>query len=221
MSATTQMREDRAQRDKTLVFILDLRDPFSYLALGPAIDLAFSASLSSVDWLPIRKHTLRPPSTPRPEDDRGVQHRRSRAQMIAREIAIYAEAQKIKLESPYRDGHADAAYRAWLWIRASAPDRLPAFLKAVFQAYWAEGLDPEKEDGTLSLLERLGFDRTEFEQWASRQGDAALRSLESQLEDTGISQAPACLVEDEVFYGRQHLPMVRWILDGRKGNGPI
>lgn len=221
MSATAETRADRARREETLVFVLDLRDPFSYLALGPAIDLASSLSFSSVDWLPIRKHTLLPPSKPSPEDDRGVRHRRSRAQMIAREIAIYAEAQALTIDSPYREGHADAAYSAWLWIRASAPDRLPAFLKAVFQAYWAEGLDPEKGDRILALLEGLGFDRTEFEQWASLQGDTALRSLESQLEDIGISQAPAYLVEGEVFYGRQHLPMLRWILDGRKGPGPI
>ncbi len=184
MSASTEAREALEQSDETLVFILDVRDPFSYLALGPAIELsssispsgrspiASSTSAASVDWLPIRKHTLLPPSTPGPgpEDDRSIQHRRSRAQMIAREITIYADVQGLTIDSPYRDGHADAAYTAWLWIRATAPDQLPAFIKAVFNAYWAEGLDPESGDEILPMLERLGFHRAEFEPWASTQG---------------------------------------------------
>ena len=141
--------------------------------------------------------------------------------MIAREIAIYAEGRGIVIDSAYREGHADAAYRAWLWVRATAPARLPAFLQAVFQAYWAEGLDPEKEDEILPLLEQLNLDRAGFAQWARDHGGTALRSLESQLDDASISQAPAYLVEGEVFYGRQHLPIIQWILDGRKGKGPI
>jgi 2-hydroxychromene-2-carboxylate isomerase len=39
--------------------------------------------------------------------------------------------------------------------------------------------------------------------------------------NSGWFQAPGFVVEDEVFYGRQHLPMIRWILEGRSGPVPI
>jgi 2-hydroxychromene-2-carboxylate isomerase len=41
------------------------------------------------------------------------------------------------------------------------------------------------------------------------------------LQERGLFQVPAYLVEEEVFYGRQHLPMIRWILAGRSGPIPI
>lgn len=219
MSTALQADKDLRQDRHALLFILDLRDPFSYLALGPAIELATQAD--SADWLPVRRHTLLPPSPPSMEDDRGIQHRRARAQMIAREIAIYAERQDITVGSPYRDGHADAAYTAWLWVRATAPDRLPTFLKAVFEAYWAEDLDPEEQGEIFRLVERLDLDGSQYREWASSQGATRLRTVESLLQEAGISQSPAYLVEDEIFYGRQHLPMIRWILEGRQGAGPI
>jgi hypothetical protein len=45
--------------------------------------------------------------------------------------------------------------------------------------------------------------------------------LAALLRDRGVSGVPCYLVEDEVFLGRQHLPMIRWILGGRRGPGPI
>ena len=42
---------------------------------------------------------------------------------------------------------------------------------------------------------------------------------------TACDGQPLCLEEvevgDEIFIGRQHLPMIGWILDGRVGPGPI
>ena len=43
----------------------------------------------------------------------------------------------------------------------------------------------------------------------------------NELRSAGLFQVPAYVVEDEVFYGRQHLPMIGWILDGRSGPVPI
>ena len=37
----------------------------------------------------------------------------------------------------------------------------------------------------------------------------------------GVNSAPTFVVGDELFRGRQHLPMIRWILGGRAGPGPI
>ena len=37
----------------------------------------------------------------------------------------------------------------------------------------------------------------------------------------GVFETPAYLVDGEVFLGRAHLPMVRWILSNRAGPPPI
>ena len=36
----------------------------------------------------------------------------------------------------------------------------------------------------------------------------------------GIFGVPTYVVEEEIYFGREHLPRVRWILEGRKGPAP-
>ena len=70
-------------------------------------------------------------------------------------------------------------------------------------------------------MDSLSGDGADFGRWAASDGPEALATLEFELREFGLHQTPAYVVEHEVFYGRQHLPMIRWILAGRKGPGPI
>jgi 2-hydroxychromene-2-carboxylate isomerase len=199
---------------------LDVRHPLAYLALRPAVALGRELGIE-VDLLPIEGQTLRAPSAPGPHDDRGIRHKRYRAQMIAREIAVYAGAAGLVVREPYRDGSPRAAHLAWLWVRARGPGALPGFLDELFRRYWALELDAGDVAGVTDLLRALGLDPAGFAAWATHEGAGHAKRVAAALGEAGIEQAPAYLVGDEVFYGRQHLPMIRWILAGRSGPGPI
>lgn len=203
-----------------LTVALDVRHPFAYLALRPTIAFGEETGLE-INWLPLVGPTLKKPSTPGADDDRGIRHRRHRARTIAREIAIYAEAQGLVVEEPYRDGPADAAHLGWLWMRAKARPRLEPFLEDLFRRYWTLALDANSTDEVAEIVEHHGGPAESFRTWASTEGPVVADGLASSLRAAGITQAPAYLIDDEVFWGRQHLAMVRWILDGRKGHGPI
>ena len=110
---------------------LDVRHPFSYLALGPALALADELG-TGCDLLPIETQSLREPPAAGASDDRGIRHRRKRAAMIAREIAVYAEAQGLDIREPYRAGSSSAVALAWVWLREQHPSQLPAFLREAF-----------------------------------------------------------------------------------------
>ena len=200
--------------------VLDLRHPLAYLALRPAIDFARELAIE-VDWLPFAGDALRAPSAPGPDDDRGVRHRRHRVRAIAREIAVYADAQWLVLREPYRGGPSDAAQLAWLWVRARAPGSLPAFLGELFRRYWALELDADDRGGALELLRAQALHPAGFEAWAVDEGPRELRRVAAALREAGVQLTPAYLVGDELFVGRQHLPMIRWILEGRTGPPPI
>lgn len=203
-----------------LTIALDLRSPFSYLALRPSFELVDETGVE-VEWLPVRALTLSPPSRPGPGDDRGVRHRRYRAEMLAREIEVYAAAQGLTIEGPYRDGGADAVHLAWLWLRDGAPARFRAFLEEAFGRYWSRKLDPEQLDDVSALLDELALDGARFRHWADRDGPAALSASQARAAELGLLQAPAYRWQGELFLGRQHLPMLRWLLSGRSGEVPI
>ncbi len=203
-----------------LTVALDLCHPLAFLALRPAIDLGRELDLQ-INWLPLRAQPLKAPSAPGPDDDRGTRHKRHRAQMIAREIPIYAQAQGRIVQEPYRDGPTDAAHMGWLWVRAQAPESLESFLEELFQRYWSVDLDAGDPNDVASVVDACGEDASGFRRWAADGGPAVVDAVARELTAAGVFQAPAFLVDDEVFYGRQHLPMVRWLLRGREGPVPI
>jgi 2-hydroxychromene-2-carboxylate isomerase len=200
--------------------LLDLRHPLAYLALRPAIDFGREQDIE-VDWLPLVVPTLNPPSAPGPDDDRGVRHRRYRAQAIAREIETYAAVQGVVIREPYRDGDAGAANLGWLWVRERLPAALPGFLTRLFRGYWTLALDAGSRKQVAEHVDAVGADGAAFLAWCDGEGAAAADDVAARLRALGLFQVPAFVVEDEVFYGRQHLPMIRWILGGRSGPVPI
>ena len=197
--------------------LLDVRSPGGYLALHPT--RALSRELGTpIDWLPIQVPPLQPPSEPGPDDDRGTRHRRYRAEALAREIAVYAEAQGLVMRDPYRAPDPTAVHLGWLWLRERSPDALFGFLARAFRAYWALELDSADPAAVAPLL---GEHADGYREWCEDDGPATARLLAETLKERGLFGSPTHLVAEEVFLGRQHLPMIRWILEGRSGRGPI
>jgi len=210
-----------AELDQSRVTVLlDVRHPLAYLALGPAIALGVSEGIE-INWLPLATPPLHAPSIPAANDDRGIRHRRARATAIAREIEVYAAAQGLVVREYYRNAEAGAAHLGSLWVRDRHPEQHVPYLRESFRAYWALELDASSTRAVAALLDRMDADGSGFLAWATGDGPGEAAALEDALRNYGLFGVPAYIVEDEVFYGRQHLPMIRWILRGRSGPGPI
>jgi len=199
---------------------LDIRHPLAYLALAPAIEFGRELELA-INWLPFRAEPLRPPAPTSAGDDRGTRHRRNRARMIAREIAVYAQSQGLRVEQPYRDEPAEAAGLAWLWMRAHAPELLEPFLLEMFRRYWALEFDASDLAAAEELVRVSGEDGAGFLEWATAEGRDALDRVGGELSGAGVAGVPAYLVGEQLFLGRQHLPVIRWLLEGSAGPVPI
>ena len=206
--------------DATLTVLLDVRQPLAYLALGPTIELGRRRALE-INWLPCSLSPLKPPPPESEGDDRSVAHRRNRSQMIAREIETYADAQGLTLRDYYRNGDWSVLALAWLFVREHARPSLEAFLEATFAAYWAVELDPMDVAAVAKHVAEAGVSADDFMAWAGSGGPEAAEAIAATLRSRGMSGAPAYLVAGEYFQGRQHLPMIEWLLDGQEGPGPI
>ena len=203
-----------------LSVLLDIRNPYSYLALHPAAAVARELRIT-INWLPLCVSPLLPPAPPREGDDRGIRHRRHRARAIAREIETYASLQGLVLRDLYRRTDSSVVNLGWLWVRDQKPDRLESFLAEAFRAYWALELDPGSEPAVAALVDSVEGDASGFRAWCADAGVGVAGRLAEELGERGLFGAPGYLVEQEVFQGRQHLPMIRWILEGRQGPVPI
>ncbi len=45
--------------------------------------------------------------------------------------------------------------------------------------------------------------------------------VQAGLEEAGIFLSPAYVYSGEIFQGRQHLPLLRWMMSGREGEPPV
>jgi 2-hydroxychromene-2-carboxylate isomerase len=197
---------------------VDVKHPLAYLAFGPVQALAETLAVA-VDWLPFPTEPMKPP--PPAADDRGTRHRRTRARYLEADIERYAAAQGIVIRDLYRATDSTLASLGLLWIRSHAPARSADYLQRVFTGYWTEQLDVEDRGALGTVLAQLGLDSRAFADFARGSGPAELAAQRERLVAAGVFTVPSLVVEDEVFVGRAHLPMARWLLTGRSGPPPI
>ncbi|MDE0226914.1 MAG: DsbA family protein [Gammaproteobacteria bacterium] len=193
-----------------LAVVLDVKDPHSYLAKDPTYALADDLGVD-IDWLPFVSRPLRRHGS---GADRGSRHRRFRAAYQERSIARYAGARGLSVRDIYRAPDSSLAGMGMLAARTHSEKALRDYLDRAFRQYWEEGLDIEDADAISRLLSAAGVG--EFDPDVDH-----FRALQERLALAGVFDTPAYLVDGDIFLGRAHLPMIRWILTGRAGPPPI
>jgi len=196
--------------------LVDFASAASYLAIEPARALESRVG-ATFQWLPFHGPALTLTEPAEATTDRGTKHRRLRAQYIARDLQRYAEARGLHLTDVHRKVDAGPASLALLWLNRCAPERAGDFVERVFQRVWRHN-----EPADAAFLENaLGEFGSGFRDY--RAGDAArdLQRVRDEATEIGVWISPAFVVGDEPFIGRQHLPIVEWLLAGQKGPPPI
>ena len=105
-----------------------------------------------------------------------------------------------------------------LWAKErGAFDR---FIDIAYPPFWRRELDIEDIDVIERTLGEAGIEAEGFREWAAGPGRALHDRTNLEAFDAGLYGVPTYLVEDEMWFGREHLPRVAWILGGRKGDAP-
>ena len=194
-------------------FAFDYTNVSSLLALNPTCALAEELGIG-IEWLPFRTQVRDAPLPRAKRESVGQRHTRVRAEYFAKETARYAKWQGIELNRDADGVDSTLACAGGLW--AQRHGIAGAYNHRVLTEFWAGRLDIEDRDAVTGVLDEVGapgFERFEFhEMLTAHQASVAAR---------GIFMLPTYLVEDQVFVGRAHLPMIRWLLTGRAGPGPL
>jgi 2-hydroxychromene-2-carboxylate isomerase len=206
----------------TLMVAIDFKSPQSYLAKAPTRELAKELGVA-IDWEPVRARPLTPPAAETTHDDRGTRHRRFRALYFERDLHRYARAQGLALGDVYRSPDSSLAGMGLLWVKrhaagAGARGMVDDYVDRVFDGYFGARLDLEDLGALRAVIEAVGAPGDAFSPEAMR---AEYDGTLARLREAGAIEAPAYLVGGDVFIGRQHLPMIRWLLEGKTGAPPI
>jgi len=215
----------RPEPGRDLVVYLDVKSPYAFIAKDPTRALAARLGVS-VEWRPL---TLNIPSylgsARLDKSGRVVESRRSAGQWSSvryayRDARRYARLQGYTLRGTEKIWDTSLVHMAFLWAKRQGDEPLERFLDDVYERFWRRELDVEDAVVLVDCLRRAGADAVGFEDYARGPGRAEHDEMQAAVFDAGIFGVPSYLVDGELYFGREHLPSVRWALEGRHGPRP-
>ena len=211
--------------DVPLAVYIDLKSPYAYLAIAPTRAMATRLGVP-VDWRPF---TLDIPSYLGSArlDKKGKVAKSSRsaeqwsgvkyAYMDARR---YANLRDMTVRGTVKIWDSSLAGIAMLWAKRQGASAFDRFVDAAYPPFWRRELDIEDESVLAETLSAAGIDADGFAAFAEGEGRALHDETNERAFDAGVFGVPTYVVEDELWFGREHLPRVAWILGGRAGPAP-
>ena len=211
--------------DAPLIVYLDFKSPYAYLAKDPTRELEADFGIT-IDWRPL---TLDIPSFlgSAKVDDVGkvVEANRTPRQWQGVRYAYmdakrYARLKDILIYGPKKIWDSSLASIGMLWTRQAERTVLDAYLDIVYERFWRRELDIEDPAVIAAVVAEAGGDASGYLDYADGAGRREHDELQSRLHPAGIFGVPTYVIEGEIFFGREHLPVVRWMLGGQQGPAP-
>ena len=208
-----------------LIVYIDFKSPYAYLAKDPVYAIAAEIGIE-VDWRPL---TLDIPSYLGSArlDDKGkvVESQRTPAQWAGvryayRDAKRYASLRNIRLLGTTKIWDSSLAGIGMTWAKTQGPGVLRGYLDRTYERFWKRELDIEQLDVVRNVLREAGANVDGFAEFATGPGRADHDATQLAIFEAGIFGVPSFIVGGELFWGREHLPMVRWLLAGQPGHAP-
>ena len=208
-----------------LIVYLDIKSPYAYLAKDPAYQLEEEFNIE-IDWRPL---TLDIPSylgsAKTNTQGEVVESKRSPQQWLAVRYAYmdakrYARLNDIILYGTQKIWDSSFAGIAMLWAKEQGRKELRSYLDIVYERFWRRDLDIENSEVMASLLLEAGVSTDGFLDYLHGPGRLIHDELQGNLHPAGIFGVPTFVIDGEIYFGREHLPSIRWHMSGCNGNAP-
>jgi 2-hydroxychromene-2-carboxylate isomerase len=208
-----------------LIAYLDYKSTYAYLAKDVTYALADELGIE-IDWRPF---TLDIPSylgsARLDTSGRVVENQRSggqwnRVRYAYRDGRRYGAPRGLVVRGTTKTWDSSLAGIGMLWAKAQGKAILRAYTDLVYDRFWKRELDIEDAGVIERVLREAGAPTADFRAYAAGPGRALHDEIQQAAFDAGIFGVPTYILEGERFFGREHLPRIRWMLTGRHGPPP-
>jgi len=204
---------------------IDYKSPYAFVAKDPTYQLEKEFGIE-IDWYPLTLNIGSFLGTAK-KDNSGnvVENNRSPRQWLAvkyayRDARRYAELRGLTLKGTQKVWDSSLAAIGLLWAKQQGHDPLRAYTDITYERFWKRELDIEDSGVIVSLLEESGCETDGFLDYLGGDGRAYHDRLQDEILDAGYYGVPTYVIDGESYFGREHLPRVRWHLAGRPGPLP-
>jgi 2-hydroxychromene-2-carboxylate isomerase len=198
--------------EKTVPVYIDFKSPYAYLAVEPARTLERDYRVR-LDWLP---YTLDIPdflgSARVDEHGHVIEQARSahqwrRVRYAYLDVRRYANLRGLTVRGPRKIWDSSLAAIGLLYAKEHGVIR--AYTDIVFERFWQRALDIEDPKVIEAVLAEAGAGTTGFAGFARGEGRARHDRIRAAAEEAGVFGVPTFVLDGEIFFGREHLALIR------------
>ena len=203
---------------RTIVVYTDYKSPYAYIAKDLTYELAAETGVE-VDWRPYSLHIpsflgsaeVDADGKVLSEDRNAHQWRRVRySYMDCRRLA---EGRGLVIRGPRKVFDSTTAHTGMLYAQRAGVFR--PYHDMVFERFWKHELDIEDAGAIAAVLAEAGADPDGFGDFHAGEGRVALDRIMEDANESGIFGVPSFVLDDgEIFWGREHLALIRERLAG-------
>jgi 2-hydroxychromene-2-carboxylate isomerase len=211
--------------DAPLIVYIDYKSPYAYLAIEPTQALEDELGIEA-DWRPF---TLDIPSylgsARLNQEGKVVESERApgqwtRVKYAYHDVRRYGSLRGIVVRGTVKIWDSSLTGIGMLWAKAQDKAVLRTYSGIVYERFWKRELNVEDAGVIERVLDEAGARTAGFLDYASGEGRLLHDSIQRKAFDAGIFGVPTYVIDGEIFFGREHLPRIRWMLTGRSGAPP-
>ena len=208
-----------------LVVYIDFKSPYAYLAIEPTRRVGRELGIE-IDWQPF---VLDIPSylgsSRLKKSGEVAEHSRSEEQWSGVKYAYYdcrryANLRGLTVRGTVKIWDTNLAAIGMLWAKRQGDEILQRYIDRIYEPFWKRELDVEDSAEIERVLADSGADVRGFNVFSLGEGARENEQLQEKTFDQGVFGVPTYALGDELYFGREHLPRVRWQLQGRQGPAP-
>ncbi len=198
--------------DKQIDVYIDYKSPYAYLAIEPAWELEQDFKVF-LNWLP---YALDIPdflgSAKVDEDGHVVEQNRTphqwrRVRYSYMDARRYANLRGLTIRGPQKIWDSSLAAIGLLYAKDQGVFR--AYNDMVYERFWRRELDIEDPAVIEAALSEAGAETSDFRSYADGDGRALHDRVRAEAEKRGVFGVPTFVLDDEIFWGREHLALIR------------
>ena len=207
---------------RQITVYIDYKSPYAFLAKDLVYELA-EAEGAALDWLPytlnipdyLGSATLGPQGEV--EEEHRTPHQWRRVRYSYMDARRYATLRGLVIRGPRKIWDSACANTGMLWVKRQGEAPLRRYHDLVFERFWKRELDIEDPAVIEAVAREAGADVAGLRDWLAGDGRAEHDRIRAEAEAQGVFGVPTFVLDGELFWGREHLELIRMRLHERKG----
>ena len=199
--------------NNSIDFYIDIKSPYAYLALDPAIEIFDQLGLHC-NLLPFTLNIADYLGSATVNNEGKIissnrtAHQWRRVKYSYMDCRRMANLQGKTILGTQKIWDSSLFSMAHLWVREKSKQTLLPFLRESFQLFWKRELDIENEQVILNLIDKFQLDSADFIFWKTNNKNCVNSLMDTAL-SRGIFGVPTFVFEEEIFWGSEKLTLIR------------